>query len=63
MIFCNIWGQLNTFDVFQTYYELGDLREASSSDVAWIGAIQVSVCLFGVVYYSTIWPAMFRSLE
>jgi len=40
MVFFNTWGLLNTFAVFQTYYESGELFEASSSDISWIGSIQ-----------------------
>lgn len=39
-IFFNTWGVLNTFGIFQTYYETGALFAASSSSIAWIGAIQ-----------------------
>ena len=31
---------LNTFGVFQTYYESGGLFDASSSSRSWIGSIQ-----------------------
>ena len=40
MIFFNTWGIINTFAVFQTYYESGALFVASSSDISWIGSIQ-----------------------
>jgi MFS family permease len=40
MLFFNTWGMINTFAVFQTYYESGELFEASSSDISWIGSIQ-----------------------
>ncbi|KAF2690142.1 monocarboxylate permease-like protein, mch4 [Lentithecium fluviatile CBS 122367] len=40
MLFFNTWGMLNAFAVFQTYYESGELFEASSSDISWIGSIQ-----------------------
>lgn len=40
MIFFNTWGIINTFAVFQTYYESGELFVASSSDISWIGSIQ-----------------------
>lgn len=39
-LFFNTWGILNTFGVFQTYYESGQLFSESSSNIAWIGAIQ-----------------------
>ncbi|KAJ5720911.1 uncharacterized protein N7483_008845 [Penicillium malachiteum] len=40
MLFFNTWGMINTFGVFQTYYESGELFTASSSDISWIGSIQ-----------------------
>jgi MFS family permease len=40
MLFFNTWGILNTFGVFQTYYESGQLFTKSSSDISWIGSIQ-----------------------
>jgi len=43
-IFFNTWGMLNTFGVFQTYYETGALFTESSSNISWIGSIQ-SYCL------------------
>lgn len=36
----NSLGLINSFGVFQTYYERDLLRESSSSDIAWIGSIQ-----------------------
>ncbi|KAK3372745.1 major facilitator superfamily transporter monocarboxylate [Podospora didyma] len=39
-IFFNTWGVLNTFGVFQTYYESGALFQESSSNISWIGAMQ-----------------------
>jgi hypothetical protein len=38
-IFFNSWGILSTFPVFQTYYESGELFEASSANISWIGSI------------------------
>lgn len=43
-IFFNTWGVMNTFGIFQTYYELGELFTQSSSNIAWIGSIQ-ALCL------------------
>jgi MFS family permease len=43
-IFFNTWGVMNTFGVFQTYYEFGLLFTESSSNIAWIGSIQ-ALCL------------------
>ncbi|KAK9366803.1 major facilitator superfamily domain-containing protein [Lipomyces kononenkoae] len=40
VIFFNTWGLINTFAVFQTYYESGALFSESSSNISWIGSIQ-----------------------
>ncbi|CEL03768.1 hypothetical protein ASPCAL04912 [Aspergillus calidoustus] len=45
MLFFNTWGMLNTFGVFQTYYESGALFSRSSSDISWIGSIQATMLL------------------
>ena len=45
MLFFNTWGLLNTFGVFQTYYESGALFTESSSNIAWIGGIQAYMLL------------------
>ncbi|RDW56991.1 hypothetical protein BP6252_13944 [Coleophoma cylindrospora] len=54
-IFFNTWGILNTFGVFQTYYESGALFTETSSNIAWIGSIQaltlVTVGLFSGPLY------------
>ncbi|KAI0817304.1 MFS general substrate transporter [Xylaria sp. FL0064] len=36
----NTWGLLNTFGVFQTFYQLHLLRSQTPSNIAWIGSIQ-----------------------
>ncbi|KAJ1539922.1 hypothetical protein HK405_012271, partial [Cladochytrium tenue] len=36
----NTWGILNTFGIFQTYYESGALFVETSSNISWIGAAQ-----------------------
>ena len=49
-IFFNTWGVLNTFGVFQTYYETGVLFTEPSSNIAWIGSIQAyCVLVFGLL--------------
>ncbi|MCJ1333130.1 hypothetical protein MMC10_009824 [Thelotrema lepadinum] len=45
MLFFNTWGFLNTFGVFQTYYESGALFTETSSNIAWIGGIQAYMLL------------------
>ena len=47
MIFFNTWGVLNTFGVFQTYYETGQLFRQSSSNISWIGSVQSYCVLLG----------------
>ncbi|KAL1588109.1 hypothetical protein WHR41_03315 [Cladosporium halotolerans] len=46
-LFFNTWGILNTFGVFQTYYESGELFRETSSNISWIGSVQ-SVCVLFV---------------
>ena len=45
-LFFNTWGILNTFGVFQTYYETGALFRETSSNISWIGSIQAFCVLF-----------------
>src|SRR6478735_60510 len=40
VLFFNTWGMISAFSVYQTYYESGDLFQASSSNISWIGSIQ-----------------------
>ncbi|GFN17186.1 hypothetical protein AtubIFM55763_004376 [Aspergillus tubingensis] len=49
-LFFNSWGTVNTYGAFQAYYELGLLKDQSSSDISWIGAIQAFLLLLiGVI--------------
>ncbi|PYH75146.1 putative MFS monocarboxylate transporter [Aspergillus vadensis CBS 113365] len=49
-LFFNSWGTVNTYGAFQTYYEIGLLKDQSSSDISWIGAIQAFLLLLiGVI--------------
>ncbi|GKZ32519.1 hypothetical protein AbraIFM66950_001988 [Aspergillus brasiliensis] len=49
-LFFNSWGTVNTYGAFQIYYETGLLRDQSSSDISWIGAIQAFLLLvIGVI--------------
>ena len=45
MLQFNSWGILNTFGVFQTYYESDELFHQSSSAISWIGFIQSCMLL------------------
>ncbi|KAI1284563.1 major facilitator superfamily domain-containing protein [Xylaria sp. FL0933] len=40
VLYGNTLGLLNSFGVYQTYYESHSLKEYSSSDISWIGSIQ-----------------------
>ncbi|OAA54526.1 Major facilitator superfamily domain, general substrate transporter [Niveomyces insectorum RCEF 264] len=46
-LFMNSWGLVNTYGVFQTYYELTLLPNKTPSDIAWVGSLQA--CLLLVV--------------
>ncbi|KAI1849994.1 hypothetical protein JX265_003367 [Neoarthrinium moseri] len=49
-LYWNTWGMLNTFGVYQTYYQDGPLRDMSPSAISWIGSIQSFLLLFvGVI--------------
>ncbi|KAK4116840.1 MFS general substrate transporter [Canariomyces notabilis] len=39
-ILVNTWGVINTFGVFQAYYETEMLKTHSSSEISWIGSAQ-----------------------
>ena len=44
------WGLVNSFGVFQTYYETKLLPDTSSSSISWIGSLQASLLLIvGVI--------------
>ncbi|KAL4762897.1 MCT family MFS transporter [Aspergillus foveolatus] len=49
-LFFNSWGVVNTWGVYQTYYEQNQLSDISSSSIAWVGSLQsFLLMLFGVV--------------
>ncbi|KAK7743506.1 hypothetical protein SLS53_004040 [Cytospora paraplurivora] len=44
------WGLVNTYGVFQTYYETTLLKSSSSSSISWIGSLQAALLmLVGVI--------------
>lgn len=62
-LFFNTWGILNTFGIFQTYYESGQLYTASSSDISWIGSIQAFLVLLVGAFIGPIYDrGYFRTL-
>lgn len=44
MVVCTTWGFINSFGMFQAYYEI--LLDKPSSDIAWIGSLQVFFLFF-----------------
>ncbi|KAI0127071.1 major facilitator superfamily domain-containing protein [Xylariales sp. AK1849] len=62
-LYLNTLGLLNTYGVFQTYYELDLLRGSSPSTISWIGSIQ-SFCLMAIgVFIGPLYDAgYFRAL-
>ncbi|MCJ1377050.1 hypothetical protein MMC17_000140 [Xylographa soralifera] len=48
ILFFTSWGIVNSFGVFQTYYESDSSLSASSpSDISWVGSIQAFLLVFG----------------
>ncbi|KAG0651361.1 Aspyridones efflux apdF [Hyphodiscus hymeniophilus] len=45
-LFFNSWGVVNTFGVFQSYYEVFFAGKATPSDISWIGSIQSFLLMF-----------------
>ncbi|GAA5838357.1 hypothetical protein JCM11251_004913 [Rhodosporidiobolus azoricus] len=39
------WGVVNSFGVFQTYYQANQLSSYSRSEISWIGSVQLSMVL------------------
>ena len=72
MLMYLVRGIVNSFGVFQTYYETGLLSSSSASDISWIGSIQGFLLLvMGVVtgplfdkgyFYAEIWTGSFLSV-
>ncbi|KAL2218741.1 putative MFS monocarboxylate transporter [Thermoascus aurantiacus ATCC 26904] len=62
-LFFNSWGVINTFGVFQTYYEQEILSDKSPSTIAWIGSMQsFLLMLIGVVAGPLFDAGYFRAL-
>lgn len=62
-ILVNTWGVINTFGVFQAYYETDLLSSHSSSDISWIGSMQGCLLfLVGVVAGPLYDAGYFRNL-
>ncbi|KAH6614359.1 major facilitator superfamily domain-containing protein [Chaetomium sp. MPI-SDFR-AT-0129] len=50
-LFMNSWGLVNTYGVYQTYYELDLLRDKTPSQISWVGSLQA--CLLLVIGVAT----------
>ncbi|KAK4553601.1 hypothetical protein LTR86_009397 [Recurvomyces mirabilis] len=44
-VYWNAWGIINTFGVYQTYYETSLLSSSSPSDISWIGSVQATLLM------------------
>ncbi|PSR94513.1 major facilitator superfamily domain-containing protein [Coniella lustricola] len=51
------WGLVNSFGVYQTYYETVLLSSASSSSISWIGSIQAFLLMFAGVVAGPLYDA------
>ncbi|KAL2863876.1 MCT family MFS transporter [Aspergillus lucknowensis] len=62
-LFFNSWGVVNTWGVYQTYYEQTILSGMPSSTIAWVGSLQAFLLmLFGVVTGPLFDAGYFRTL-
>ncbi|KAL4788725.1 putative MFS monocarboxylate transporter [Aspergillus varians] len=62
-LFFNSWGVVNTWGVYQTYYEQNILSDVPSSTIAWVGSLQsFLLMMFGVVTGPLFDAGYFRAL-
>ncbi|AEO70543.1 0fb4a227-d073-40eb-942d-a672357b41f8 [Thermothielavioides terrestris] len=62
-VLVNTWGVINSFGVFQAYYETELLRDHSSSQISWIGSIQGALLFLVGVFAGPLYDAgYFRAL-
>ncbi|TGJ82385.1 hypothetical protein E0Z10_g6378 [Xylaria hypoxylon] len=62
-VYLNTWGMLNSFGVFQTYYELDALSSQSSFVVGWIGSTQSALFFIATLIVGPLFDlGYFRSL-
>ncbi|AEO60318.1 hypothetical protein MYCTH_2022670, partial [Thermothelomyces thermophilus ATCC 42464] len=50
-LFMNTWGLVNSYGVYQTYYQLDLLRDKTPSQISWVGSFQA--CLLLIVGVAT----------
>jgi MFS family permease len=56
------WGLVNTFGVYQTYYETQLLADHTSSDISWIGSLQACLLLIVGVFAGPVFDAGYFKL-
>ncbi|KAL4881342.1 major facilitator superfamily domain-containing protein [Aspergillus karnatakaensis] len=62
-LFFNSWGVVNTWGVYQTYYEQTMLADMNSSTIAWVGSLQsFLLMLIGVITGPLFDAGYFRAL-
>jgi MFS family permease len=62
-ILVNTWGLINSFGVFQAFYEMNILKDRPPSDISWIGSLQASLLFFTGVFSGGLYDAgYFRTL-
>ncbi|KAI1196278.1 major facilitator superfamily domain-containing protein [Nemania serpens] len=62
-VYLNTWGMLNSFGVFQTYYELNALSSQSAFTISWIGSTQSAIFFVATLIVGPLFDlGYFRSL-
>ncbi|KAH6954166.1 major facilitator superfamily transporter [Fusarium avenaceum] len=63
IILADSWGLVNSFSMYQTYYENGLLSDTTSSAISWIGSLQGALLLILAPVSGTLYDAgYFRAL-
>ncbi|KAH7245062.1 major facilitator superfamily transporter [Fusarium tricinctum] len=63
IILADSWGLVNSFGMYQTYYENGLLSDTTSSAISWIGSLQGALLLILAPVSGTLYDAgYFRAL-
>jgi MFS family permease len=63
VVLINTWGIINSFGVFQQFYERDILQDRSPSDISWIGSVQAALLFFTGIVSGPLYDAgHFRAL-
>ncbi|KAI1089192.1 MFS general substrate transporter [Rostrohypoxylon terebratum] len=57
VIMITTWGLINSFGVYQTYYETDLLKTSTSSDISWIGSLQGALLMMGGIISGPLFDA------